>query len=152
MKKIMAVLCFALFAMPVVAAAQQQERTKACNSAATKKALKGDKHKAYVKACVAGKTKKKPDTAATTKKKPGAATASKKKDARPTTTAARAQAPTAPAQPSAAATATPAANPPAAQSMTSVDEKKRFRCDEIARQSNVSPARNKEFMDKCMAG
>jgi hypothetical protein len=142
MKKIIAVVCFALFAMPVLAATQQQERTKACNSAATKKGLKGDKHKAYIKACVSAKTKKKPETAA----------AAKKKDARPATSAARSPATTAPAQPSAASAANPpAANAPAA-SLNSAAEKKRLRCDEIARQSNVSPSSSRDFMAKCMAG
>lgn len=136
MKKVIAVVCLALFAMPALAAAQQQERTKACTAAATKKGLKGEKHKAYIKSCVAAK--KKPETTAT----------SKRKDSRPAATAARS--PATPAQPSAASPATPA-NPPA-QSANSASDKKRFRCDEIARQSNVSPARNKDFMDKCMAG
>jgi hypothetical protein len=161
MKKIIAVLCLALFAMPALVAAQQQERTKACNSAATKKGLNGDKHKTYVKSCVAGKTKNKPHATAKTKKKsePMAASekksdsvaASKKQDTRPATTAARTPATPAPAQPPAASPSSPPADPPV-QTANSGDMKKRIRCDEIARQSNVSPARNKEFMDKCMAG
>ena len=132
MKKIIAVLCLALFAMPALAATQQQERTKACNAAATKKGLKADKHKAYVKACVAAKTKKKPETVAASKTKPVPTTP------RPVT------------GPVQASTPSPAA--PEAPSQNAAVDKKRLRCDEIARQSNVSPARNKEFMDKCMAG
>jgi hypothetical protein len=140
MKKIIAVLCFALFVMPVLAATEQQDKTKACKAAATNKGLKGDKRQAYVKSCVSAKAKKKPETTATPKKK----------DARPATAAARAPATAAPAQPSAGAPAIPA-DPPT-QSANSASEKKRLRCDEIARQSNVSPSSSKDFMAKCMAG
>ena len=135
MKKIIAVLCLALFAMPALAATQQQERTKACNAAATKKGLKADKHKAYVKACVAAKTTKKPETVAARKTKPAPTTP------RPVT---------GPVQASTPSQATPAT--PEAPSQNAAVDKKRLRCDEIERQSNVSPARNKEFRDKCMAG
>lgn len=133
MKQIIAVLGIALLVTPALAANHQQERTKTCTAAAAKKGLKGDKHKAYVKACVSAKAKKKPEAAAAPKKK--------KTAARPAAPAAQ-PATTAPAQPSATSAAAPA----------SADDKKWFRCDEMARQSNVSPMRKKDFMDKCVAG
>lgn len=138
MKTIIAVLGFALLVMPVLAATDQQEKTKACNVAAEKKGLKGDKHKAFVKGCVSAKAKTKPKAAATPKTKA----------ARPATPAVRAPATTVPAKPSAAS---PAASP-SAPNPNSATEKKRLKCDDLARQSNVSPLRKKDFMDKCMAG
>lgn len=130
MKTIIAVLGFALLVTPALAAAQQQDRTKACNAAAAKKELKGDKRKAFVKGCLAAKAKKKPGAAAKPETKP----------ARPATPAVPAPATTAPAQPSAASTA------------NSATAKKRLKCEDLARQSNVSPSTKKTFMDKCMAG
>ena len=138
MKIIIAVLGFALLVMPVMAASDQQEKTKACNAAAEKKGLKGDKRKAYVKDCLSAKAKTKPKAAA----KPPEAKAT-----RPATPAVPAPATTAPAQPS----ATPAANPPA-PGPNSAAEKKRLKCEDFARQSNVSPSSKKTFMDKCMTG
>ena len=140
MKIIIAVLGFALLAMPVLAATDQPEKTKACNAAAEKKGLKGDKRKAFVKSCLSAKAKTKPEAAVTPKKKAAGATP-----------AVPAPAATAPTKPSATPAATPAANPPAS-SPNSADEKKRLKCDEFARQSNVSPSNKKTFMDKCMAG
>lgn len=137
MKIIIAVLGFALLVMPVLAATDQQEKTKACNAAAEKKGLQGDKRKAYVKDCLSAKAKTKPKAAA----KPEA------KATRPATPAVPAPVTTAPAQPS----ATPAANPPA-PGPNSAAEKKRLKCEDFARQSNVSPSSKKTFMDKCMAG
>lgn len=130
MKSIIAVLGFALLVMPVQAATDQQEKTKACNAAAAKKQLKGDKRKAFIKSCLSAKAKTKPKAAA----KP------EKKAARPATPAVPAPATTVPAQPSAASTA------------NSATAKKQLKCEEFARQSNVSPSRKKDFMDKCMAG
>ena len=137
MKIIIAVLGFALLVTPVLAATDQQEKTKVCNAAAEKKGLKGDKRKAYVKDCLSAKAKTKPKAAA----KPEA------KATRPATPAVPAPATTAPAKPS----ATPAANPPA-PGPNSAAEKKRLKCEEFARQSNVSPSSKKTFMDKCIAG
>ena len=135
MKTIIAVLGFALLATPVLAATtNQQEKTKACNAAAEKKGLKGDKRKAYVKDCLSAKAKTKPEA----KAKP------ETKAPRPATPAVPAPATTAPAQPSAATPATPSPN--------SAAEKKRLKCEDLARQSNVSPSNKKEFMDKCTAG
>ena len=134
MKTIIAVLGFALLVMPVLAATDQQEKTKACNAAAEKKGLKGDKRKAFVKGCLSAKAKTKPDAAATPKKKV----------TRPATPAVPAPATTAPAKPSAAS--------PSAPNPNSATEKKRLKCEEMARQSNVSPSTKKAFMDKCMAG
>lgn len=130
MKTIIAVLGLALMVTPALAATPQQERTKACNAAAEKKGLKGDKRKAYVKGCVSAKAKTKPKAAV----KP------EKKAARPATPAVPAPATTVPAQPSAASTA------------NSATAKKQLKCEELARQSNVSPSTKKDFMDKCMAG
>ncbi len=138
MKTIIAVLGFALLVMPVHAATEQQEKkAKACNATAEKKGLKGDKRKAFVKGCLSAKAKTKPKAAATPKAKA----------ARPATPAVPAPATTAPARPSAASPATPAAPSP-----NSATEKKRLKCEEMARQSNVSPPRKKDFMDKCVAG
>ena len=137
MKTIIAVLGFALLAMPVMAATDRQEKAKACNAAAEKKGLKGDKRKAFLKACLSAKAKTKPEAAA----KPEAKAERKAKPAVP------APATTAPAQPS----ATPAANPPA-PGPNSATESKRLKCEDLARQSNVSPSSKKAFMDKCMAG
>ena len=134
MKTIIAVLGFALLVMPVLAATDQQEKTKACNAAAEKKGLKGDKRKAFVKGCLSAKAKT----------KPGAAATPKAKVARPATPAVPAPATTAPAKPSAAS--------PSAPNPNSATEKKRLKCEEMARQSNVSPSTKKAFMDKCMAG
>ena len=134
MKSIIAVLGFALLVMPALAATDQQEKTKACNAAAEKKGLKGDKRKAFVKGCLSAKAKT----------KPGAAATPKTKAARPATPAVPAPATTAPAKPSAASPSTPNPN--------SATEKKRLKCEEMARQSNVSPSTKKAFMDKCMAG
>lgn len=130
MKSIIAVLGFALLVMPVQAATDQQEKTKACNAAAAKKQLKGDKRKAFIKGCLSAKAKTKPKAAA----KP------EKKAARPATPAVPAPATTVPAQPSGASTA------------NSATAKKQLKCEELARQSNVSPSTKKDFMDKCMAG
>jgi hypothetical protein len=142
MKTIIAVLGFALLAMPVLAATtDQQDKTKACNAAADKKGLKGDKRKAYVKDCVSAKAKTKPEA----KAKP------ETKAARPATPAVPAPATKGPAQASDPSAASSAANPPAA-SPNSATEKKRLKCEEFARQSNVSPSSKKTFMDKCMAG
>lgn len=140
MKIIIAVLGFALLVMPVLAATDQQKKAKACNAAAEKKGLKGDKRKAYVKNCLSAKAKTKPEAAAKPETKAPRATP-----------AVPAPATTAPAQPSAASTATPAANPPA-PGPNSAAEKKRLKCEDFARQSNVSPSSKKAFMDKCMAG
>src|SRR4051812_37499229 len=127
MKTIIATVCFALLAMPALAATNQQEKIKACNAAAEKKGLKGDQRKAYVKACISAEAKAKPDA-----------------QAKPETRAAR------PASPPAT---TEAAKPSATSNNTnSAAEKKRLKCDDLARQSNVSPATKKAFMDKCMAG
>ena len=134
MKIIIAVLGFALLVTPVLAATDQQGKTKACNAAAEKKGLKGDKRKAYVKDCLSAKAKT----------KPGAAVTPKKKAARPATPAVPAPATTAPAKPSAAN--------PSAPNPNSASEKKRLKCEDMARQSNVSPSTKKAFMDKCMAG
>lgn len=124
MKAIIAVLGFALLVMPALAATEQQEkRAKACNAAADKKALKGDKRKAYLKSCLAAKPKTRPEAAATPKTKP----------------------------PRPATSAVPAANPPASNP-NSASEQKRMKCEDLARQSNVSPSTKKAFMDKCMAG
>ncbi|HZP92662.1 MAG TPA: PsiF family protein [Burkholderiales bacterium] len=141
MKQIIAVLGIALLVTPVLAATDQQEKTKACNAAAAKKGLKGEKRKAFVKDCLAAQAKKKPEA----KAKP------KTKTARPATPAARPPAATAPAQPSAAAAAPPPANPPA-PSPGSATDKKRLKCEELARQSNVSPSRKNAFMTQCMSG
>ena len=130
MKIIIAVLGFALLAMPVLAATDQQEKTK----------LKGDKRKAYVKDCLSAKAKTKPDAAAKPETKAPRATP-----------AVPAPATTAPAKPSASSAATPAANTPA-PGPNSAAEKKRLKCEDFARQSNVSPSSKKTFMDKCMAG
>ncbi len=138
MKTIIAVLGFALLVMPVMAATEQQEKTKACNAAAEKKGLKGDKRKAFVKACLSAKAKTKPEAAATPKPKP----------ARPATPAVPKPATTAPAKPS----ATSAAARPSTPNPNSATEKKRLKCEDLARQSNVSPSTKKAFMDKCMAG
>ena len=139
MKTIIAVLGFALLAMPILAATtDQQDKTKACNAAADKKGLKGDKRKAFIKDCLSAKAKTKPDAAA----KP------ETKAARPATPAVPAPATTAPAKPSAAS---PAASP-SSPNPNSVTEKKRLKCEEMARQSNVSPSTKKTFMDKCTAG
>jgi psiF repeat len=140
MKIIIAVLGFALLAMPVLAAAEQQEKTKACEAAAAKKGLKGDKRKAYVKDCLLAKAKAKPGAAAKPETKAPRATP-----------AVPAPATTAPAKPSASSAATPATNPPA-PGPNSAAEKKRLKCEDFARQSNVSPSSKKTFMDKCMAG
>jgi type IV secretory pathway VirB10-like protein len=129
MKIIIAVLGFALLAMPVLAATDQQEKTKACNAAAEKKGLKGDKRTAFVKDCLSAKAKTKPEAKA--KPAPKATRA---------TPAVPAPATTAPAQPSVASTA------------NSATAKKQLKCEELARQSNVSPTTKKDFMDKCMAG
>jgi hypothetical protein len=138
MKTIIAVLGFALLVMPVHAATEQQEKkAKACNATAEKKGLKGDKRKAFVKGCLSAKAKTKPEAAATPKTKA----------ARPATPAVPAPATTAPAKPSAPSAATPAAPSP-----NSATEKKRLKCEDLARQSNVSPSSKKAFMDKCMAG
>jgi len=136
MKTIIAVLGFALLAMPVLAATDQQEKTKACNAAAEKKGLKGDKRKAYVKDCLSAKAKTKPEAKAKPETKAPRATP-----------AVPAPATTAPAQPSPASAATPPAPGP-----NSAAEKKRLKCEDFARQSNVSPSSKKTFMDKCMAG
>ena len=128
MKTIIAGLAFLLLAMPALAATDQQEKTKACNAAAEKKGLKGDQRKAFIKSCLSAKTKTKPDASGKTETKA----------ASPATPPSA----TAPAKPSAASTA---ASP-------SANDKKRAKCDEMARQSNVSPSRKKEFMDKCIAG
>jgi len=138
MKTIIALLGFALLVMPVQAATDQQEKTKACNAAAEKKGLKGDKRKAFVKACLSAKAKTKPEAAA----KP------ETKAKRPATPAVPKPATTAPAKPPAAS---PAASP-SAPNPNSATEKKRLKCDDLARQSNVSPSTKKAFMDKCMAG
>lgn len=143
MKKIIAVLCLALLAMPVLAATDQQ--AKACNAEAAKKALKGDKRKAFIKNCVSAKAKTKPEAGAN----PGAAATPETKTARPPTTPPTAAG--APSQPTAESAAIPAANVPA-PNPASATGKERLRCEELARQSNVSPARKKTFMDKCMAG
>ena len=135
MKIIIAVLGFALLAMPVLAATDQQEKTKACNAAAEKKGLKGDKRKAFIKNCISAKAKTKPEAKAKPETK-----------AQRATPATPAPATTAPAQPSPASAATPATNP------NSATEKKRLKCEEFAKQSNVSPSNKKTFMDKCMAG
>ena len=50
----------ALIAVPVPAAAQQQERMKVCHAQAKAQALKGEAYKAHIKTCLAGKT---PDSA-----------------------------------------------------------------------------------------
>jgi hypothetical protein len=141
MKTIIAVLGLALLVMPVQAATDQQEKTKACNAAAEKKGLKGDKRKAFVKVCLSAKAKTKPEAAA----KP------KTRAARPAAPAVPAPTTTAPAKPSPASAATPAASP-SAPNPNSATEKKRLKCEEMARQSNVSPSTKKAFMDKCMAG
>ena len=139
MKTIIAVLSFALLAMPALAATDQQEkRAKACNAAADKKALKGDKRKAYIKGCVSAKAKTKPEAAAAPKTKPP----------RPATPAVPAPATAAPPKPPATS---PVATPPAS-TPNSATQKKQLRCDDLARQSNVSPSTRKAFMDKCMAG
>ena len=139
MKTIIAVLGFALLAMPVQAATEQQEkRAKACNAAAEKKGLKGDKRKAYLKGCLSAKAKTKPEAAATPKAKP----------ARPATSAVPAPATPAPAKPS---VPSPAATPPA-PNPNSASDQKRQKCEDLARQSNVSPSSKKAFMDKCIAG
>jgi len=136
MKTIIAVLGFALLVMPVQAATEQQEkRAKACNAAAEKKGLKGDKRKAYLKGCLSAKAKTKPETTAAPKTKPP----------RPATSAVPAPAPPKPSA------ASPAANP-TVSSPNSANEQKRLKCDDLARQSNVSPSTKKAFMDKCMAG
>lgn len=137
MKAIITVLAFALLAMPVQAAANQQEKAKACNAAASKKELKGDKRKAFIKGCLSAKAKTKPQTAAAPEPKP------KPRAAPPVAAPA--------ATPGAQPAATPAA-PPAAQKPNAVADKKRFQCEDFARQSNVSPSSKKGFMDKCMAG
>jgi hypothetical protein len=134
MKTIIATVCFALLAMPALAATNQQEKIKACNAAAEKKGLKGDQRKAYVKACVSAEAKAKPDAAA----KP------EKKAARPASPPAT----PAPAKPSATSTAAS----PSGSNTNSATEKKRLKCDDLARQSNVSPSTKKAFMDKCVAG
>jgi psiF repeat-containing protein len=138
MKTIIAVLGFALLVMPVQAATEQQEKAKACNAAAEKKGLKGDKRKAFVKSCLSAKAKTKREAAA----KP------EKKAERPATRAVPARATTAPAKPSAAS----AAASPSTPNPNSATERKRLKCEEMARQSNVSPSSKKAFMDKCMAG
>lgn len=138
MRTIIAVLGFALLVMPVQAATEQQEKAKACSAAAEKKGLKGDKRKAFIKGCLSAKAKTKPEAAA----KP------KKKAARPATPAVPARATTAPAKPSAPS----AAASPSAPNPNSASEKKRLKCEDLARQSNVSPSSKKTFMDKCMAG
>src|SRR3954470_18779699 len=129
MKTIIAAVCFALLAMPALAATDQQKKTKACNAAAEKKGLKGDQRKAYVKACVSAEAKAKPDAAA----KP------EKKAARPASPPAT----PAPAKPSATSTAAS----PSGSNTNSATEKKRLKCDDLARQSNVSPSTKKAFMD-----
>jgi hypothetical protein len=133
MKRIIAVLGIALLVTPALAAAEQQDKAKACNSAAVKKGLKGDKAKAYVKSCLTAKARKKPEAAA-----------------KPTTKPARSASPAIPAPTTSPAQTSAAA--PAASSPNSASDKKWMRCDEIARQSNVSPMRKKDFMDKCVAG
>src|SRR5882672_7068764 len=110
MKIIIAVLGFALLVTPVLAATDQQEKTKACNASAEKKGLKGDKRKAFLKACLSAKAKTKPEAAA----KP------QTKAARPATPAVPTRATTAPAKPPASSAATPAAPSP-----NSATEKKR---------------------------
>ncbi|HKQ25781.1 MAG TPA: PsiF family protein [Burkholderiales bacterium] len=133
-------LSFALLAMPVLAATDPPKKTKACNAAAAKKGLKGDKRKAFVKSCLSAKAKTKPKAAAP----------SKKKAARPATPAVPAPATTAPAQPSAPSAAIPAAIPSAPEPDPAT-EKKRLDCEEIAKQAYVLPSRKEDFMDKCMA-
>ncbi|MEO8008507.1 MAG: PsiF family protein [Betaproteobacteria bacterium] len=137
MKIVIAVLGFALLAMPVLAATDQPDKTKACNAAAKKEGLKGDKRKAFIKSCLSANAKTKPEAAATPEAKAE----------RPATPPVPAPATTAPAKPS----ATPAATPPA-PSQNSAAEKKRLKCEDFAKQSNVSPSSKKTFMDKCMAG
>jgi psiF repeat len=126
MKKIIFVSCLALLTMSLPAAADQAADTKACSAEAAKKALKGDKRTAFVKNCLAAKAKAKPDAAAApevkTPKPAGAA-----------------------AKPEAAAT-------PPAPTAAAADGKARQRCEDLARQSNVSPGKKNEFMSKCMAG
>jgi hypothetical protein len=136
MKNIIAVICLALMAAPVLAATEQQEKEKACKAEASKKALKGDKRKAFIKNCVSGKTEAKPKTTA----KPKATAKPEAKTARPAS-----------AQPDASPAATPAAAPPTPAPVSATD-KKRLKCEELARQSNVAPERKKSFMDQCMAG
>ena len=137
MKAIITVLAFALLAMPVQAATDQQEKAKACNAAASKKGLKGDKRNAFIKSCLSAKAKTKPQAAAAPEPK-----------AKPRATPAVAAPATTPrAQPSATSAATPAAQNP-----NSVADKKRLKCEELARQSNVSPSSKQGFMDKCTAG
>src|SRR4051812_46130264 len=137
MKTIIAAVCFALLAMPALAATGQQEKTKACNAAADKKGLTADQRKAFVKACLSAKSKVKPDAAA----KPD------KNAARPATPPVRAPATTVPGK----SPASSAAASPSASSANSATEKKRLKCDDLARQSNVSQSTKKAFMDKCMA-
>jgi hypothetical protein len=135
MKIIIAVLGFVLLATPALAATSQQEKTKACNAAAAKKGLKGDKRQAFMKGCLAAKAKTKPET----------------KAARPAVPAVPSPATTGPAQSSTGTGANSAAHPPAPV-QNSAAEKKRLKCEDLSRQSNVSPSSKKTFMDKCMAG
>jgi hypothetical protein len=136
MKHVIAVIGLALLAAPVLAATEQQEKANACKAEASKKALKGDKRKAFIKNCVSGKAEAKPKTTA----KPKSAAKPEAKTARPAS-----------AQPDASSAATPAAAPPTPAPASATD-KKRLKCEELARQSNVAPERRKTFMDQCMAG
>jgi psiF repeat len=133
MKKIILALCLALFAASLPVAAEQTDHNKACNAEATKKALKADKRQAFLKNCLAAKAKSKSENTVaapeTKKTKPAGS---------PNTGAAS-------SKPDSAATP-PATNPGA------VSAKARLRCDELARQSNVSPGKKNDFMSKCMAG
>jgi uncharacterized membrane protein len=55
MKKLLAVLALACVAAAPVYAGTQQDKMKACNADAGKKALKGDERKAFMKDCLSAK-------------------------------------------------------------------------------------------------
>ena len=129
MKKFILTTCFALLVTSLPVAAQQTANTKACNAEAVKKALKGDKRTAYVKNCMVAKGKSNYQAAA----------------AKPAIPATPAGAAGAPSKPESAAT-------PAVPSAAAANGKARQRCEDLARQSNVSPAKKTVFLDKCMAG
>jgi len=55
MKKLLAIIALACFAVGPVYAGAQQDKMKTCNADAGKKALKGDERKAFMKDCLSAK-------------------------------------------------------------------------------------------------
>ena len=55
MKKAVLLLALAAISLPVLADTAQQEKMKACNAEASKKALKGDERKKFMSECLSAK-------------------------------------------------------------------------------------------------